>query len=477
MAITIVDITPEQKQRILVYEEGHFLDLKAIEISPGKLTKHLSAFANADGGEMYIGIRENLRNKTREWIGFANPEAANGHVQIFDKLFPLGQDFAYNFLRCEDSNGIVLQISVSKTRDIKFASDSTPYIRRGAQSLPVNTTEALDRLRLAKGITSFETHTIDAHTGDISNSIHIIEFLLGVIPTAEPEPWLKKQQLIRENKPTVAGVLLFADEPQTLLPKRSAIKLYRYQTRDAVGTRDTMVFDPITIEGCIYDQIKEAVAETVKIIQGLPVLREKTLEKVNYPFETLHEIITNAVLHRDYSLADDIHIRVFENRIEIQSPGRLPAHITEKNILEERFARNGALVRIINKFPNPPNKDVGEGLNTAFEAMRKLHLRDPIIKQLDNSVLVEIRHEPLASPEELVLQYLETNPKINNSKAREICHIGSENVMKRVFERLTNSDLIERVPGLQGRATAYQKKSSSEVKPKSASFETPLFRE
>ncbi|HEY5504670.1 MAG TPA: RNA-binding domain-containing protein, partial [Sedimentisphaerales bacterium] len=124
MAITIVDITPEQKQRILVYEEGHFLDLKAIEISPGKLTKHLSAFANADGGEMYIGIRENLRNKTREWIGFANPEAANGHVQIFDKLFPLGQDFAYNFLRCEDSNGIVLQISVSKTRDIKFASDS-----------------------------------------------------------------------------------------------------------------------------------------------------------------------------------------------------------------------------------------------------------------------------------------------------------------------------------------------------------------
>jgi ATP-dependent DNA helicase RecG len=57
-------------------------------------------------------------------------------------------------------------------------------------------------------------------------------------------------------------------------------------------------------------------------------------------------------------------------------------------------------VRIINKFPDPPNKDVGEGLNTAFQAMRKMRLKDPIIDERDNSVLVNIRHERLASPEE-----------------------------------------------------------------------------
>jgi ATP-dependent DNA helicase RecG len=55
-----------------------------------------------------------------------------------------------------------------------------------------------------------------------------------------------------------------------------------------------------------------------------------------YPAEALHEVITNAVLHRDYSVADDVHIRVFENRVEVESPGRLPAHITPQNILAER---------------------------------------------------------------------------------------------------------------------------------------------
>ena len=105
------------------------------------------------------------------------------------------------------------------------------------------------------------------------------------------------------------------------------------------------------------------------------------MEAVQYPEVTLHEIITNAVLHRDYSVADDVHVRVFDNRIEVESPGRLPAHITPENILTERFSRNGNLVRWINKFPDPPNKDVGEGLRTAFAAMNQLKLKEPEIDQ------------------------------------------------------------------------------------------------
>src|SRR5205823_3063826 len=135
---------------------------------------------------------------------------------------------------------------------------------------------------------------------------------------------------------------------------------------------------------------------------------------------TLHEIITNAVIHRDYSIADDVHIRIFDNRIEVQSPGRLPAHVTVKNILTERFARNGAVVRLLNKFPDPPNKDVGEGLNTAFEKMHQLGLKEPIIAERDSDVLVTIRHEPLASPEEAILSYLETHETIKNKMARAI---------------------------------------------------------
>ena len=111
---------------------------------------------------------------------------------------------------------------------------------------------------------------------------------------------------------------------------------------------------------------------TVTEVEKIKRMGPTGLVAITYPHETLHEIITNAVIHRDYSIADDVHVRIFDNRIEVQSPGRLPAHITPDNILNERFARNGAIVRLLNKFPNPPNRDVGEGLNTAFEKMHQL---------------------------------------------------------------------------------------------------------
>jgi ATP-dependent DNA helicase RecG len=451
-------ISPEQRRRILALTEGHFLDFKAKDIAPGKLTKTVSAFANADGGELYVGIGEERVTgpPTRTWNGFPTEEAANGHLQAFEALFPLGQDFTYTFLASDDS-GLVLQVLVLKTRDVKKASDGIPYLRRGAQSLPVDTPEKLRRLELDKGIVSFESEAVDAPTTSVTNSETIIRFLIDVVPTAEPEPWLRKQQLIRDVRPTVAAVLLFADEPQAVLPKRSGVKIYRYETKDVQGSRDALVGQPVTIEGCLYTQIRKAVEQTVAIIQALVVMGEDGPEHVNYPPEALHEIITNAVLHRDYSVADDVHVRIFENRVEVESPGRLPGHVTVANILDERFARNGQIVRLINKFPDAPNKDVGEGLNTAFEAMRKMKLKDPVIEEKPHSVVVRIRHESISPPEVLVAEYLDTHDQITNRIGRELCHIGSENRMKRIFEKLIAAGRIERVPGLQGNRTAYQR--------------------
>lgn len=162
---------------------------------------------------------------------------------------------------------------------------------------------------------------------------------------------------------------------------------------------------------------------------------------------TLHEIITNAVLHRDYSIADDIHVRIFDNRVEVESPGGLPAHITPENILDQRYSRNGNIVRWINKFPDPPNKDVGEGLNTAFGAMNDLKLKPPTIKDQKSSVLVLIRHERLASPEEIITEYLQTHDEITNMTVRQLTGIGSENHVKRIFQRMIKAGALESIPG------------------------------
>lgn len=240
------------------------------------------------------------------------------------------------------------------------------------------------------------------------------------------------------------------------MPKRCGIKIYRYKTKEAEGTRDTLDFDPISIEGNAYSQIYESVKKTAEIIESVKIATPSGLESVTYPPTALHEIITNAVLHRDYSIADDIHIKIFDNRVEVVSPGTLPAHITPENILDERFSRNGIIVRLINKFNNPPNKDVGEGLNTAFNAMRAMKLKDPVVEQTGGVVKVTLKHEPLASPEELVMGYLETHDQIRNKQAREICYIGSENKMKGVLQRMMRSGLIELVPGTTRYTAAYR---------------------
>src|SRR5579862_5374852 len=458
--LEVIEITQQQRDIVLSFPEGHFHDLKSLDIAPGKLTRTISAFANAAGGELYIGIDESLGpggGKIRTWRGFPDPEAANGHVQAFESTLPFGPYFIASFLSCASERGLVLQLQVLKTRDICKASDGRIYVRRGAQNLPMVTEEQISRLRLDKGITSFESETVTADLYLVTNSVVTLQFLLSVVPTAEPEPWLRKQLMIVGDKPVVAAVLLFAELPQAILPKRCAIKLSRYKTVEAQGARDTLASDPLTIEGHLYNQIAKAIEETVHLVEGVQVMGPSGLEPIKYPTETLHEIITNAVLHRDYSIASDIHIRVFDNRVEVESPGTLPGHVTPTNILYEQFARNGAIVRLINKFPNPPNKDVGEGLNTAFQAMRALRLKDPVIEERPNSVIVFIRHERLASPEEAIIAFLKDHDEITNSIARELTGITSENKVKDVFYRLRDAGKLERVPGRKGSASAWRK--------------------
>jgi ATP-dependent DNA helicase RecG len=457
-------ITTEQRNWILKYREGQLGDVKAVDISPGKLSETISALANADGGELWIGIDEDEK-KRRSWRGFETDEDANAHIQILDKILQLGEGYSFEFLKHPASKGLVLHLEIAKMSAIIYATDGVAYIRRAGHNQQVTTDAMKLQLERNKGLVSFETHRTNAKPDVITDSLITRYFMDNVIPSDKAEDWLRKQQVIIEGKPTVAGVVLFADEPQAILPKRSGIKIVRYKTTEfGEGTRETLSDDPISIEGCIYNLILSAVRKTQEIIQGVVKWTEQGREMVNYPPETLHEIITNAVLHRDYGIADDISVRIFDNRVEVESPGTLAGHITERNILKERFSRNPTIVRLINKFPNAPNKDIGEGLRTAFDAMNKMRLRQPEIRQGEQSVTVYIRHTRLESPEDTVMNYLRDNPQINNSKARELTGVRSENTMKEVFVRLKARNLVERVPNTCGRNSAWQLKPSQPSK-------------
>ena len=455
-----IEITGDGRERLLALDEGHFNDLKAIGISSKKLGRAVCAFANTAGGDLYVGIGETelLGVKVRTWHGFRDQEAANGHLQSLEALFPLGAEYSYEFLSCPGSIGLVLHIAVQRTPQIARAHDKKIWVRRGAQNLEVKGIEALRRLELDKGIVSYEKQPVSVDLTVLTESENLAAFIKHVVPMQTPPVFVRKQSLVRSNQPVVAGILLFAEEPQAAVPK-SGVKLYRYKTTAKAGTRETLVGNPEAIEGTTYDVIHRSVERTVAMVEGIQRLGPNGFEPVAYPDDTLHEIVTNAILHRDYSIASDVQIRVFDNRIEVESPGRLPGHVTTRNILKTQFSRNGVLVRLIHKFPNPPNKDVGEGLNTAFDAMKKSRLKPPVISETENSVLVEIRHDKMASPEESVMDYLANHTEITNSTARVLTGTTSENTMKEVFYRLAKRKLIERVPGRKGASSAWQKYS------------------
>ena len=449
-------ISEKKLPELVNVQENFFNDIKSKKIKPAKLSESVSAFANASGGDIYVGIDEDTRTGCRQWNGFVNVEEANSIIQMLESLAPLSNYYSISYLQHPVLKTYVMQITILKANDIIYATNQIAYVRKNAQKLPVDTQDKLDRLKLDKGIIQFENELVmESSIDDVDDSKTFQLFLDNVVPNIDKERWLQKQRLYKEGHLTVAGSLLFMDEPQIVLPKRSAIKIYRYKTSEQAD-RDYLDGTPQTIEGSAYNQIYTAINKSKEIIESIRKL-DKKFENIEYPEETLHEIITNAVLHRDYSIATDIQIRIYDNRVEVESPGKLPGSVTVKNILDAQSARNPKLVRIINKFPKAPNKDVGEGLNTAFEAMKRLRLKEPYIIENESSVLVVIKHEKLASPEDMVMEYLETHEEIKNKEGRDLTGIKSENMMKNVFKNLKKAGLLERVPGKLGPASAWRK--------------------
>ena len=287
-----------------------------------------------------------------------------------------------------------------------------------------------------------------------------MSFLADYSPQSDSIDFTVNQNLVdrKSYDPRTAEILLFSDNPIPLLPKRCGIKINRYETSGEILER-THLKDQYSVEGCLNEQIKNASRIITEMMEAVQVMGPKGLEKVKYPPETIWEILVNAFIHRDYSISDDIQVLVFNNRIEIKSPGKLPGYVTIDNILDARFSRNSKLVRVLNKYKNPANKDMGEGLNTAFQRMEEFRLEPPKIVEDGNYIKVIIAHTSLASPEERIMEYLEVNEKIKNRQAREITGIKSENVMKRHFYDLRDKDLIEPVMSKTGnQIVAWKKK-------------------
>ena len=458
-----VKISRKETIELLSRAEGHFYEKKSISIDGKALQKCAVAFSNADGGEVIVGIEDSKNNKDIEkrWKGAEEPEKFNGLLQSLFEIIPT-LNVTYEALFTEELPGYLLRVVIEKSSDVHKTSAGKVFQRYGAQSLPLNDPQKIMELSFAKGTSSFEDQTVTTiKPEDLVDSANLTDFLNDYSPKTDPLDFLINQHLL-ENKswnPTYAGTLLFYQNPSATLPRRCGVKITRYETREDTPERDHLS-DQKSVEGFLYALIHDVVDNIQDIMSDVSIWTTDGLKKVQYPPETIWEIITNAIIHRDYSISDDVQILIFDNRIEVLSPGKLPGYVTVDNVLDARYSRNPKIVRTLNRYKNPPNKDLGEGLNTAFQKMKEWKLQNPIITEENNYVKVVIPHTPLAKPEELVLEYLTKHTDIKNSEAREITGIKSENKMKSVFLRLQTAGHVERVPGLKGAASRWRMKQN-----------------
>lgn len=447
----MIDIrTPgdHERKKLLGFQEDHFNDLKSSKITPAHLQKHLVAFANADGGELYVGV-EDKKVKGPRIRGFKNIEDANDHIKVLLEETQPGIENVELEMINFGSRGYVLHVIIPKSPHVHYTSDGQCYLRLNASSNKI-LGRRITELAYAKGHYSYETVAVSGlEVEDIVSNAYIKEYMQRIQSSLPPDKFLKKQGLLVNSDvgkvPSVGCVLLFDDEPQATLDTRCAIKIYRLKTTNKDYKRGYLSGAPITIEGPIEYQIYQVLRCVEELLKDASYNVNGKIIKLQYPSEALKEILVNAVIHRDYSLNDDIHVKIYDNRIEIISPGTLPGYITKDNILDERYSRNPKIVRLLHKLPDPVNMDIGEGLNTAFNALNKAGLVEPTIEELENSVVVTIKHQKLASLEDEILNYLKDNDSVANRDIRKLTGEESENKVKKAFQKLREKGEIEPV--------------------------------
>lgn len=444
----VVNINNDQANALLQIDEDHFNDVKSKRIAPAKLQETLVAFANSDGGDLYVGI-EDKNEQGERVVGFNEPEEANAIiVTLLEQTTPAVENLSWEFLSVE-GKGLVLHFSIPKSPKVHYTANGDCYIRVNAQKIKIKG-ERITQLGYSKGAELYENKALqEVDLEDISEGEKLGEYMSRVSSNLKPEVFLKKQRLLTKvdnvRHPNVGCVLLFDDEPQATLQTRCAVKVYRLRTTDEEYKREQLQEMPITINGPIEVVIFKTIKQVAEYIDGASFLDGTNVVKLSYPSEALKEILVNAVLHRDYSLNDDVHVRIFDNRIEIQSPGRLPGYMTVANLYDDRFSRNPNIVRMIHNLPNPVNHDIGEGLNTAKNELRKAGLVEPDFKEVANAFLVTIKHQKLASIDDVIEAYFESNPDgvINNKLVRQLSGEQDMQKVKKVLQRMKQAGKIK----------------------------------
>ena len=390
-------------------EENSLLELKTVRFrgsqvsdpNHDELADELAAFANTHGGVLVLGVDD----KTRDVIGISIDNLDNIERFVYEICNESVQPpilFRSFRMRLPDSTGVlqaVLKIEIPRSLFVHRSSGGY-FFRQGSsrREMPPEYLARLFQQRSQARLIRFEEQPVpQASIEDLSVQ------LWTNYTTRSDEPadivLLKRGLLSKEEsgiiRASVAGVLFCCEEPERFLPYAyiEAVR-YRGKKQDSNYQRDAQ-----QIRGPLNQQIEQAMSFLKKNQTVSAVKKPHRVEKKQFSERAVFEAIVNAVAHRDYSIfASKIRFFMFDDRLEVYSPGALPNTVTVDSIALRQATRNELITSLLAETPVVETiGDVGrgfymekrgEGVPIILNESEKLSGKKPVYRLIDDSELL-----------------------------------------------------------------------------------------
>jgi len=376
-------------EEVLAMDEKQIFDRKSIRIKPVDLSDTICAFANADGGTIAIGISDKRRMI----------EGVDYHTELLNDILCAPTDFcnptvpvSTELVECINSEGmpdhvLLMHIEASPLLHVNQADEA--YIRVGDKSKRLDFNDRMN-LMYSKGVRWYEDEPVaDAGIDDLDMEF-VRDYCKRIGYSKTPEEYLRENKnyvTVKDGREqiSIAAILLFGKDPQRFFP-RAFIRFIRYEGTEAKVGKDMNVVKDVIFDGRILEQVEKAV-EYIKI-----QMKEKTylghegifVTEEEYSEFVRTEIVVNAVTHRDYGIkGTDIQIKMFDDRLEVDSPGSFAGGVKTDNIRYTHFSRNPKIAGFLKDYGYV--KEYGEGVDRMCRELEAIGLPDP---EFDNSTFI-----------------------------------------------------------------------------------------
>jgi ATP-dependent DNA helicase RecG len=385
------DLSAAEDLRDLIRRgEGQRIEFKAAEADSADIARAITALANSGGGSILLGVGDD-----GEILGlwYAQPSHIGRNIRTLPDLGAWRQ-WAVNVSRhnCDPAvpvalehaviDGVdVLAIHVPDGQDKPYRANGRVYVRIDAE-VHEATREELARLMVESGRVQYERLSVpEAELADLDEA-SLRGYFADIRRVPYPEEADERARLLvnlgfatRQTGrvvPTVAGMLLFGRRPQDRLPAATLKCAFFYGLHQGTQLRDRA--DVVGPLHRVIDEGAAFVARNRRLVPRMEGIRR--VDVPEYPDYCVREALANGLAHRDWSLeGGKVRLFMFDDRLEIWSPGCLPPPITLERLGFDQFSRNRLIARVL--VERGYIEEVGLGIRRIREEMASLGLPEP----------------------------------------------------------------------------------------------------